>query len=348
MGVNVKPRIVGLAPGRALHIGQGGECHVSRRYDIFRSDDWGLSWRLDCRVPAAPWKSLAMRSSLAARLLRYDIYALRVLDDGARVAVARDGLYRAEPGEKLMNRVFELRRGSRPLNLAADGQRLLFGEYGRGLESSEVYVYASEDGGKTWHVGYAFPPGDIRHVHNIIFDERENHFWILVGDFERQPGIGALSKDLKTIDWLTRGGQESRAVGAIVKPDCIVYGTDSDRERNFILRLDKKSGKKERLHEIEGSSLYAAAFGPVLAISTCVEPNPACPSRECSIYASLDGDAWARVLPHNKDRFSVKYFQFGALILPFSRCDRPKGMFSGQSVVGAHNLTTVLDFDSSE
>jgi len=348
MSADISPRVMGRIPGRALFIARRGGCYISRRYDILRSDDWGAAWKLDCRVPAPPWKALAARCDLAARLLRYNISALQVLEDGARVAVARDGLYRAEPGETRMKRVFTISRGSRPLNLAADGQRLLFGEYGTGFESLEVYIYVSEDGGKTWHVGYRFTPGDIHHVHNVLVDPWENHYWVMVGDFERQPGIGALSKDLKTVDWLARGNQESRAVGAIVKPDCLLYGTDSDRNRNFIIRLDKKTGKKTKLLEIEGSSLYAAAFGPINAISTCVERNPACPSRDCSIHVSFDGDAWNRIQPHKKDRYSLQLFQFGALILPFTCNDQPKGMFSGQAVESAHNLVTMLDFNAKE
>jgi hypothetical protein len=348
MSVDINPQITGRFPGRALYVGRDGGCHISRRRDILRSDDWGASWKLVCRAPTSPWKAVAARSSLAARLLRYDISALQVLDDGVCVAVARDGLYRAEPGETRMKRVFAITRGSRPLNLAADGRKLLFGEYGSGLESSEVHIYVSEDGGNTWNVGHSFASGDIRHVHNVLVDPWDNHYWVLVGDFDRQPGIGAMSKDLKTIDWLARGDQESRAVGAIVKSDCLLYGTDSDRERNFIVRLDKKSGKKSKLQEIEGSSLYACAFGPINAISTCVERNPACPSRECSIYLSRDGDDWQRVEPHKKDRYSFRYFQFGTLILPFVRNDRPKGMYSGQAVKGAHNFVTMLNFDVKE
>ncbi|MGW8257816.1 MAG: hypothetical protein ACWGMZ_10060, partial [Thermoguttaceae bacterium] len=294
-------KAIAQTAGRVLFISSAGSCYISRKYNIYRSDDWGLSWKLDCRVPPKGWKSLAAHSTLAARLLRYNIQALQVLDDGTRVAVARDGLYRAGPGETQMTRTFTITRGSRPLNLAADGSRLLFGEYGDGFGSSEIFIYVSEDRGKTWEVGCRFPPGDIRHVHNIVVDPWKNHYWVLVGDFGRQPGIGALSKDLKTIDWLTRGGLESRAVGVILKPDCLIYGTDSDRDRNFIVRLDKKSGHIDKLLEVEGSSLYASTFGPINVISTSVEPNPYCPSRECALFVSSNGDMWKRIEPHQKD-----------------------------------------------
>jgi hypothetical protein len=340
-----QPQITQQTAGRALYIAADGKCYIARKYDVFTSIDGGTHWELDCRVPPSGWKHWAASFSPLSRLLRYNIQAFQVLSDGSRLAVARDGIYRAGPAEVEMRKVFSYVRGSRPINLCANGSRVLFGEYGDGFGDSEIFLYVSDDFGKTWEICYRFPPRDIRHVHNIIFDARENHYWALVGDFNRQPGIGALSKDLKTIDWLLRGSPESRAVGAIVTPECLYYGMDSDRERNFIIRLEKKSGKMTRLLEVEGSSLHAATFGQVHVISTCVEPNPACPSRECSLYVSRDGERWDRMLVHRKDLFNPWLFQFGCLVLPYSYCSRSIGMFSGQAVGGAHNMVSLLSFE---
>jgi hypothetical protein len=342
---DLQPRVVGQTAGRALFIAPDGKCYISRKYEIFSSDDWGATWRLDCRVPTSGWKPWVAAVSPLSRLLRYNIQAFQVLEDGSRLAVARDGIYRAAAAEEEMTRVFAYTRGSRPLNLCADGPRILFGEYGDDFSGSEVFLYVSEDFGRSWQIGYRFPRGEIRHIHNILFDAGENHYWVLVGDFDRQPGIGALSKDLKHIEWLTRGTHASRAVGAIITPDCLYYGMDSDSDRNFIIRLEKQSGKASKLQELEGSSLYAATFGSVHVISTCVEPNPACPSRECSLYVSRDGDRWDRILPHRKDFLNPSLFQFGCLVLPYSYCDQSRGMFSGQAVAGAHDKLALLAFE---
>jgi hypothetical protein len=342
-----QPRITHQTAGRALFIAADGNCYIARKYDVFASIDDGATWRLDCRVPSSGWKSWAAAVPPFARLLRYYIQAFQVLDDGSRLAVARDGIYRAAATEIEMRKVFSYARGSRPLSFCTDGPRVLFGEYdgGQRFRGSEVFIYLSEDFGQSWQIGYRFPADDIRHVHNILYDAGENHYWVLVGDFDRQPGIGALSKDIRHIEWLTRGGQMSRAVGAIVAADALYYGTDSNQEKNFLIRLDKRSGKTEKLQEVEGSSLFAASFGPVYAISTCVEPNPACPSRECSLYVSRDGGRWDRILPHRKDFLPPMPFQFGCLVLPNSRDNRPRGMFSGQAVAGAHNRVSLLNFD---
>jgi hypothetical protein len=332
-----------LVAGRALYIGRNGELYVARRFAIHRSDDGGHSWRLDCFVPVRGWRPMVCWSRLAARLLRHYIAAFEVLPDGSRIAVARDGVYRAAPNEAAMTCAFRLTRGSRPLNLAVDGQRVLFGEYGS-LSECEVRIYVSEDGGKTFDVGYQFAQGDIRHVHNIVFDPGRGHYWVMTGDYDRQPGIAALSRDLKTLDWISRGSQHCRAVGVIHLRDRFVYGTDSNQDRNFIVTMDKQSGRVERLREVEGSSLFATSFGPFHAISTCVEPNPACPSRESVLYASADGDVWTRVASHRKDRHDFDLFQFGTIVLPRSRCDKPLGMYSGQAVQTADDATFLLSF----
>ena len=335
-------------PGRAQYIDSQGKLYISRLHDIFRSDDGGASWQLDCSVPQSGYKSALARLSLVARLLRSYVAVFQIMDDGTRIATAREGIYRAEPGETQMSLCFRIKRGSRPMNICVDGPRVIFGEYGDSFKNLEPYIYVSEDRGRTFDVAYTFPRGSIRHVHNVIADPYKDHYWILVGDYDTQPGIGVLSKDLMTIDWLRRGEPESRIVRAIVKPDSLLFGTDSDNGPNFIIRLDKQTGKLSKLLEVEGSSLYAASFGPVMAISTCVEPNPFCPSNECSLYLSRDGDAWTRVMPHRKDRHHPFFFQFGTLVLPIARNNEAIGMFSGQAVVGAHNLVTVLNFNGKE
>ncbi|MHC4177353.1 MAG: hypothetical protein ACYSWU_07595 [Planctomycetota bacterium] len=330
--------------GRALYIGQGGELYVARTYRIYRSIDWGATWQLDCFVPASGWKPLVAKTRLGARLLRYDIAAFRVLDDGSRVALARDGVYRAGPDEIRMSRVFRVTRGSRPLNLALDGARVLFGEYGSGLESCRVRVYVSEDRGKSFHVGFQFPKGDIRHIHNVLVDPYQDNYWILTGDFDHQAGIAALSKDMQTLEWLKRGSQKCRAAGALVERDRLIYGTDSDRERNFIVSIEKQSGELNEILEVEGSSLYATTFGPLSVISTCVEPNPACTSRECSLYASTDGARWQRVIAHRKDRHHPHYFQVGLLVLPYAYNGEARGMYSGQAVEDMDGKVSLIEF----
>jgi len=331
-------------PGRALFSAANGDLYIGRGCQIYRSQDQGERWQRDCFVPSFGWKHHCSRVRVFARLLRWYIAGLQVLSDGSRLAIARDGLYRAAAGEQAMTRVFTVRRGSRPLNFSIDGSRVLFGEYGSGLETSEVLIYVSEDFGQTFQEGFRFPRGDIRHVHHVMVDPFAGHYWVLVGDFGRQTGIGALSYDLKHLEWLGRGTQRFRAVSALIDRDSLTYGTDSDRDRNFIVRLDKKSGRLDELREVEGSSLYATEYGTQRLISTAVEPNPYCRSRECALYGSQNGGEWQRLAVHRKDLLSPVYFQFGAIVLPtMQNSSQSRLMFSGQAVQGLDGRVAVVD-----
>ena len=106
--------ITGQRPGRALYVGRNHELYVARRYAIYRSDNWGATWRLDCFVPPSGWKPLAAKARLCASLLRYNIAAFQVLHDGSRVAVARDGVYRAGGERNACPASFRLRAGRAP------------------------------------------------------------------------------------------------------------------------------------------------------------------------------------------------------------------------------------------
>jgi hypothetical protein len=279
------------------------------------------------RILVSPGSAIVLSRCLAGSI------SYHVLPDGSRLAIARDGIYRAEAGQQSMTRTFAIQRGSRPLNFSVDGSRVLFGEYGSGLEDCEVLIYVSEDSGRTFQEGFRFPRGDIRHVHHVMVDPFDGNYWVLAGDFGRQTGIGVLSRDLKHLEWVGRGTQRHRAVSALIESDSLIYGTDSDRDRNFIVRLDKRSGRIDELLEVEGSSLYSARFGSLRLISTCVEPNPYCRSRDSVLYGSKDDGAWEPLVAHRKDFLNPVYFQFGTLVLPNTQPGSQQGyMYSGQAV----------------
>lgn len=330
------------ANGRALHTSEDGRVYISQGYEVLRSGDQGASWELDCFVPDCGWQRLPASFALGRRLFRRYIQAFQVASDGARIAVARDGVYGADRDEIRMRRRFTLTRGSRPLNLCVDGRRVLFGEYGDGLRNPGPRLYLSENCGRTYEVMHEFPTDDIRHIHNVVLDPFTGDYWVLTGDFGAEPGIGILSRNGKHFDWLARGKQVFRAVSVLVGEEYLTYGTDSSTEPNCIGRIHKKNGRFEKLRDIEGSSLYAGRCGGAWLISTCVEPNPACLARTCSLYASRDGIAWNAMASYRKDGFHAVYFQFGTLVLPTSASSGTVTVFSGQALAGFHDRCRVI------
>jgi len=331
--------------GRALYIGSDASLYVARGYSIFCSSDRGATWRVDCRIPSRPHKRLLSAHRLASRLFRQYVGGFAVSTRGVRYAIARDGIYRAFRGDLQMRRVFSVSRGSRPLNFTLDPKdRLVFGEYGRNPERHEIMVYISEDEGRTFDVAFTFAAGSIRHVHNVLYDHDLGKYWVFVGDYNHEPGIGLFDADFSHLEWLLRGGQDARVVSAIVEDDALLYGTDTEIDQNFIKRLSKKTGTARTLATVAGSSLFATKFGSIRVISTCVEPSDVNTSKAAVLYASSDGEYWEAVQIDSKDRWHP-ILQFGTHVLPRSDCRSSWGMFSGQALAGRDGKVSVIAFD---
>ena len=332
------------AKGRALLIGQRGTLYVAKGYAVYRSDDGGGTWTLDCQIPGRTWQASVAKLNLAARLLRYNVQALQVLADGTRLAVARDGIYRAAPGEADMSRTWSVERGSRPINLAADGRRVLFGEYGGAeMDKVGVRIYCSEDGGRHFEIAHEFGRGEVHHIHNVVTDPFADYYWVLAGDHGRTAGIGVLEKKDWAFKWVERGNQMVRTVSVLPRPDCLIYGSDTELEHNYIVRLDKQTGRHEKIHPMEGSSLYAADFDGLSLISTCVEPSAVNRSRQSCLLASTDGANWRAVHALVKDRWNALLFQLGLIVLPYVQTTAPSfGMFSGQALEGNHDRVSIF------
>ena len=95
-----------------------------------------------------------------------------------------------------------------------------------------------------------------------------------------------------------------------------------------------KTGRVDRVFEIDGSCIYACRFGNVYAISTTVEPSKVNRTRNAALWISHDTQRWSKAYEAPKDRWNATYFQFGSLVLPRGESDRKTIVFSGQALSG--------------
>ena len=311
-----------------------GSLYAADRLEILRSRDDGTSWERVAALPRDPLRRAAEVSRLACRLLRHEVRALAVLRDGGVVAANRRGVFAGCAGDALLTP--SLVEGGEfpvlpPLCIGAGPGTVLFGEYGS-PRGRPMRLFASRDGGRRFDAVHHFAPGEVLHVHNIVHDAAQGHYWVLTGDFDAQPGIGKLSSDLCRFEWFVRGEQRFRAVDVFDLGDRLVYATDTQLEANALVTLDKHTGKAERLREFEGSCIYACRFGSWYAITTTVEPSRVNPSRDATLWVSRDLEQWHCVLRARKDRWHADYFQFGSLVLPRGASDRDVVAVSGQAV----------------
>jgi hypothetical protein len=232
------------------------------------------------------------------------------------VAAVPSAIATLRAGESEFRISHRLTRGTRPLHITAtpDG-RVFWGEYFDNSQRDEVHIYASLDQGMTWQVAHTFVRGSIRHVHNILYDRWEKCLWIFTGDYGAECRILRASLDFATVDEVAGGGQQARAVAALVDEDGLYFATDTPLEQNFIYYLSRR-GRMLRLSDIPSSSIYACKNRSGMFFSTMVEPSEVNPSRSVSLFGSGDGAEWRSLAAWRKDRWPMKFFQYGNAFLP--------------------------------
>ena len=322
--------------------------YAAKGYKIFKSFDDGESWELDGKIENNKYGLIANTSRLLARLSRAEITNLLILQDGTRVAIGKKGIFLALKDEKVYKKTFNITRGTRPLNMCEDNNGILyFGEYLSNPNRKEVHIFKSIDSGKTWVICYTFPKNTIRHVHGIFYDKYEDLVWFATGDLNSECIIGHTDDSFVTVKVFKQGGQKYRAVQLLFFKDFIIYGTDTEHEKNYIYRVDRKNGKEHCLQELQGSVLSSVNSNEYAAISTAVEPSEVNYDVYSHIWFSNDGYKWKELYKGKKDLFHPKYFQYGRFKFPIGAINNEKLLFSGHALEGLDNTTVIYHFVES-
>jgi len=316
----------------------GDVLYGSRGYDLVRrrapsslarraSDQ---QWTTIARLEPAWWRRLSSRARLSARLVRDGFHALATIrergeagtigrtaaEDGTLIAAVPGAIVTRDRGGEEFRVTHRIRRGTRPLHItAAPNGKVYWGEYFDNRDRAEVHIYASEDRGESWHVAYTFPRGAIRHVHNIVYDRWQDCLWILTGDNGSECEVLRASCDLCSLEAVLSGNQQARAVAAIPMPDALYLSTDTPLEENHILRV-VRTGAVDKLTSLPSSSIYGCRVGEAIFFSTMAEPSAVNRSREVQLVGSADRHNWEVLARWRKDRWPMRYFQYGNLLLP--------------------------------
>lgn len=295
----------------------GKTLYASCGYILLATEpEHSFSWREVGRFHPASWRLLTSQSRLASRLFRDGFHALAVHPYGNLIAAVPGAIVTLNTGEKKFRVTHPITRGTRPLHITAvpDG-RVFWGEYFDNPKRDAVHIYASDDGGATWAVAYTFPAGSIRHVHNIVYDRWANCLWVFTGDYGHECRITRAALDFSAVHEVVAGNQQARAVAAIVSEDGLYFSSDTPLEQNYISHLDR-SGELRKLAPISSSSIYSCRNRAGIFFSTMVEPSEVNESNDVRLYSSESGTEWSVLASWRKDRWPMKFFQYGNAFLP--------------------------------
>ncbi|MGA7685841.1 MAG: hypothetical protein WCC32_09875 [Terriglobales bacterium] len=301
------------------------------------------------------WRNLTSRARLSSRLVRDGFHALAILRDPSEprpedqrtddqrtkdqqpanqplenrnnkaqrtlIAAVPGAIVTRVPGSDEFRVTHEIRRGTRPLHITAvpDGT-VYWGEYFDNRERAEVHIFASADRGESWQIAYTFPARAIRHIHNIVYDRWGGCLWILTGDDGHECKVLRASCDLRSVEIVLSGNQQARAVAAIPMPDALYLATDTPFEANHVLRL-RRDGRVDEIAPLASSSIFGCRVREAMFFSTMVEPSAVNARDEVHLVGSAnagsaDQSNWQVLARWTKDKWPMRYFQYGNAMLP--------------------------------
>ena len=259
--------------GMTIHRADGDTLVASRGYRIMKSFNSGRYWELDGMVKVPGWRKVLEAFPLGRQISRGGVLGVWPLNDGSRLALAARRIMRAEVGSPEYGQVFALPRGSRPLNLCrVPTGKIYFGEYFLNLRRAHaVRVYGSSDQGRTWEPIHTFPRGAIAHIHRIVYDPFRNTILVCTGDRDPEAAIWETKDDFSTLCPIGRGSPYYRTTSLFPFPQGLLYATDNPEGENFVMVLERQSGRAKPIQELPGPVLHGCRVGEEVVFATMVE-----------------------------------------------------------------------------
>lgn len=344
--INPPPPVVTGHNLRIVRVDANGVL-ASRGLSIYRWTHEQARWERIYQPVAASATRFLNVVRLWRRFYRSDIVSLCESVDGGVVCIGRKVILRASCGSHELQVAFRVKRGTRPLGIAAMDGMLYWGEYFGNSDRQEVTVYGSQDSGLSWYGAYVFPAGSIRHIHRILADEERRRIWVLTGDLDNEAKVLWTDDHFATVHTASDGSQLSRAVMAVPLPGGLLWGTDMPDARNHI-RLWLDDGGMRVLHELEGPCFYAVRAGEFILLSTDVEPSQVNVSGYSTLLVARVAhlNDWRVLMRVKKDRMPMRLFQFGNIILPDGPGDSQYAWASGCALEGSDGVVWRWSLDS--
>lgn len=268
------------------------------------------------------------------RLLRLEPRCTCKLDDNRFIVCFLHKLWVLNTTEKTFKLVTDCRDGwSDPLNLCLCKGAVYWGDYGNNPNHNTVNIYRVDADLKV-SIVYTFEPGRVRHIHNVIWDEKNSQFYILTGDLEPSSGIYVADENWSVVNPILVGNQQYRAVMGFPTAKGLIYATDSVVSQNSIFLLEDENPRI--LSFFPGSCIYGCETKTHFVFSSTVEPpegrgllslfsyklGHGISDRQAHLITVRKSDYQVKeIFQSHKDFLPMKLFQYGSIMLPQGQCD---------------------------
>ncbi|NQT25739.1 hypothetical protein HQ585_10310 [candidate division KSB1 bacterium] len=295
------------------YVDSDGNAYLSRYNQIYLINPEGRITYF-ASVPFTKPHHRLLKISIAERLMRSNISHILPLKNGTVLVFFNHRIFIVS--QNGVQSEYYIATCRRPVNVYYNDEsgRILWGDYLAGHKNT-INIYESQDFGSSWNILHTFPSGMIRHVHNIVFDKYNKHFWILTGDSDRESGIWK-TKDFSKINPFLTGSQNYRAMSIIPTEKGIVIPTDTEYQQNYIQYFSYETSRLERIHKLDGSAFFAQKVNNKFLISTVSEPSKINTTEHADLWIRNDGGQWNRILHLKGDILAGKYFRYPSIKIP--------------------------------
>lgn len=279
-----------------------------------------------CTLPVGNKTIIISHSRLFTRLKRLEPKCAGRLSETEIVVSLLHACWLLDVEKKTCKKICDNPKGfSEVINFCSVEDGIYWGDYGSNVEHYEVKIYHLEKDHQI-SVVHSFPPGAVRHIHNIV--EGDHGFILFVGDNETEAGIYLVNKDWTDVKPWKTGQQKYRAVVGFPYNGGVLYATDSVETENH-LRFITAVGEEKVLATLNGSCIYGCEIKDHFLFSTTVEPHEGgghlslifeklgggIKSRDVTIMAVSKKDLSVRqIASFKKDWLPMRIFQYGRCI----------------------------------
>lgn len=253
-----------FADGLVLQHDDGNTVWATRGFTVYRSRDGSEFERVFFVRPRLGSAWGGYLASLRSRFGYLELVELLPLSDERFVVFAGGDVHVVDLTAKVAERTHRLRyfgrgkgRGLMAFGLtgAPDGA-IYFGEYTTEPGEHPIAIWKSADEGRTWRQAFEFPSGTVRHIHTVQCDPYGGAIWVGTGDRNEQCYVGVSHDGAASFEWVAQGTQECRTCGFAFFPDVVLWGMDTGRKPNRLIRLQRESSRIGPQAELPGATFY--------------------------------------------------------------------------------------------
>jgi hypothetical protein len=281
--------------GLAVHAVAQDRVWGSRGGRLYTRALTGGPWQLYDRLPEPAWQRLIGRSAFVGQALRLGIHGVLPLGDRAALVVGTGCLWNVDAGRWHQALTFDFRKPAR-LGVLRTREGLVFcAEYTLNPRRDRpIRLWRSDDDARSFQQIFAFPAGQVRHIHFIQQDPVDGSLWLGTGDRDAESAIWRSTDNGATWQIIGGGDQRWRAIGVAFLPDAVIWGTDGGSDagafQNVAVRWDRHTQQLTTHTRLPGPvhGVTALPDGQVLLGTGC-EGGVNEADRRVHLFASDDG-----------------------------------------------------------